>query len=161
MSYESANDDSVYISEQRFAHGLAPNLDTTLTDFRLSYVVLVVLGSQRVTPVSASMAQEMDYGKTLELLLERGANPNLAAINGATPLHLASAIYGKPALVRILLKHGADANARDRYGQVRLFDAMLTSEVECVEALMEGGADPTIPTWTGQRLLLCILLRLL
>lgn len=101
----------------------------------------MVLGAQRAIPASVGARNSTDHVATLELLLARGADPNLPAINGATPLHFATAIYGRPDLARILLAHGADVSARDRYGQTPLFDAMLTDELECVELLIEAGTD--------------------
>ena len=48
------------------------------------------------------------------LLLEAGANPDLASPHH-TPLHVAGH-YGSPAMVRLLLEHGADPGRRDRQG---------------------------------------------
>ncbi|KZV91567.1 hypothetical protein EXIGLDRAFT_676002 [Exidia glandulosa HHB12029] len=124
--------------------GSAPDLLATLTDFRISYVTLVVFGSQRTTPLVASAKESMDHAAALKVLLSYGADLSLRAINDATPLHFASAIKGRPDLVRILLAHGADINAQDKYGQTALFDAMLTDELECVEILLEAGADTKI-----------------
>jgi ankyrin repeat protein len=45
------------------------------------------------------------------LLLEAGANPNLRDFTGITPLHVAATIY-QPALMPLLVSHGADVNAR-------------------------------------------------
>ncbi|KZV87520.1 hypothetical protein EXIGLDRAFT_652113 [Exidia glandulosa HHB12029] len=129
--------------------GRAPDLLETLTDFRISYVALVILGSQRTRPGSAATQQSMDHAAALDVLLSYGADLSLRAINGATPLHFASAIYGRPDLVRILLAHGADVNAQDKYGQTPLFDAMLTDELECVEILLEAGTDTTIRSADG------------
>lgn len=45
-------------------------------------------------------------------LLDRGADPNLAAAHGVTPLH-AAVIRGSEELARMLLEAGADPSARD------------------------------------------------
>ncbi|EJD51619.1 hypothetical protein AURDEDRAFT_120897 [Auricularia subglabra TFB-10046 SS5] len=129
--------------------GRAPYLKSTFTPFRLSYVALVIIGAQRVTARTPEAAKMLDHAATLRVLLALGADASLPAINGATPLHLASCLRGRPELVRILIQYGVDVNARDRYGQSPIFDAMLSNEVECVEALMEGGADVSLVNADG------------
>ena len=51
------------------------------------------------------------YGceRLVQLLLERGANPNKASLSGNTPL-LRAVWYGRAEVVQILLEHGADPN---------------------------------------------------
>jgi len=46
-----------------------------------------------------------------ELVLSKGANPNVIDENGWTPLHEA-ALHGRPEIARLLIKRGADVNAR-------------------------------------------------
>ncbi|KAH9066250.1 ankyrin repeat-containing domain protein [Lactarius vividus] len=48
-----------------------------------------------------------------QLLLERGGNANAQRKDNWTPLHAAS-YFGRPGIVRILLDHGAEANAENR-----------------------------------------------
>ena len=90
-------------------------------------------GSNGWTPLM--MAIEGDQPKTLEVLLENGANPNKQTeLDGFTPLHLAVdyAIDGmiqnnksKPfpepiECIRILLKYGADITIKDNSGKTPL-----------------------------------------
>lgn len=52
----------------------------------------------------------------IELLLENGANPNLQADTGHTPLHKASYTPGKNEIVKKLLKYGANPYIKDKRG---------------------------------------------
>lgn len=76
-----------------------------------------------------------------QLLLEHGADPNLASDEGDTPLHLAAYI-GSTRLVSLLLKAGANVNAVDKKGSVPA--AMAAEHHDCVklwQLLYEFGAD--------------------
>jgi ankyrin repeat protein len=116
-------------------------------------------------------------------LLDHGADPNIGAA-GFTPLHWASTswegfasnpVYGfedpmsgipdrqaKLRLVKALLAHGADVNARitkrlpsfatgysDTVGATPLLLAASVDDVEMMRLLLEAGADPKIPTATN------------
>jgi ankyrin repeat protein len=62
---------------------------------------------------------------------------------GFTPLHMASGSgHGKDgSVVRFLLEHGADVNARSRGGQTPLHDASYGGALEVVRLLLEHGAN--------------------
>ena len=85
------------------------------------------------------------YGMTVEELLKRGANPNIAAASGDTPL--AGAAYsGNLAAVEALLKSGAKVEARDYQGGTALVSAVLEGRTEVVKALLQRGASTRV-TW--------------
>jgi len=48
-------------------------------------------------------------------LLAAGANPNVKDLDGKTPLHIAAEQCNAD-IAELLLKHGADPNARDEHG---------------------------------------------
>ena len=62
---------------------------------------------------------------------------------GSTPLHLASAGYkeGYPDLVRLLLEHGADAQARNIDGQTASEVARGPKRQEIVQLLFQHAAQ--------------------
>jgi hypothetical protein len=87
----------------------------------------------------------------VRLLLERGADPTLADQNGWTPL-IAATVRGHLEVVRSLLGHPtADStiNYRLADGATALWRACMYGRGGMVRALLESGADPTIPTNSG------------
>lgn len=58
--------------------------------------------------------------------------------------------HGDTARVIEFLKHGADVNARDKYGSTPLHWATYYGHVEVVRLLLEWGADPTVRDKDGK-----------
>jgi uncharacterized protein len=96
------------------------------------------------------------------LLLDTRANPNLIDESGYAALHYAASDADAAGLVRALLGHGADPNARTTRdtrknttsgvsvkGATPLFLAASLGNVETARALVSGGADPLITTDNG------------
>jgi ankyrin repeat protein len=127
-------------------------------------------------PTALTLATGNGHFELAAYLLDRGANPNLAA-GGRTPLHEITWVrkpgYGEnmPApsgsgnmdslqLVRKLVAHGADVNARmtknpilgfniaetnlPRTGATPFLMAARTADLELMQLLLELGADPTL-----------------
>jgi len=57
----------------------------------------------------------------------------------ATPLHIA-AFKDKPDVAEVLLDHGADPNARDKFGLTALHVAAMRGNMDLVRRLVEVGA---------------------
>ena len=76
------------------------------------------------------------------MLLASGATPTWRhPCGGTTPLHVA-AEHGNVDALKLLLDHGADPNAEDRYHATPLVCAAQCGSAECHAALLEAGADP-------------------
>lgn len=83
----------------------------------------------------------------LELLLQRGANPDATDSNGASPLHLVDHDHTQ---ARVLCQYGADTTLRDKQGLTPLHKACRAGHLAVVQALCgEGGADPNATTAPG------------
>lgn len=80
----------------------------------------------------------------LRLLFQAGARLEVIDTDGV-PLHMTPASNGYVGLLKILLDHGADANARHPYfDRPVLFEAISAWQngAETVQALLDHGADP-------------------
>lgn len=55
-----------------------------------------------------------------------------------------SAYHGHVNIVRLLLQHQADPNRLNDRGQSPLAGVVFKNERECIEALLEGGANPEL-----------------
>ena len=77
----------------------------------------------------------------IQLLLDRGANPNKSQKYGVTPLHKA-AHHGHKAVIKLLLDKGADPNGSDQDGWTALHWATYCDHKDVVKLLLERGADP-------------------
>ncbi len=77
----------------------------------------------------------------VELLLDRGLDPNAHEGQGATPLHLACHENSNDATVEVLLSRGADARAVDVFGATPLHWAAMHHRAGAVALLLRAGAD--------------------
>ncbi len=78
--------------------------------------------------------------KTVEYLLEMGADPNVSNGNGQTPLYLAIDKSMGNELIKVLLEAGADANTGSPY-YTPLEMAIRKRNIEMAQILLDSGAD--------------------
>ncbi|NXG30426.1 ASZ1 protein, partial [Dromaius novaehollandiae] len=90
-------------------------------------------------------ASEEKILKTVELLLSRNADPNLACRRQMTPLMYA-ARKGYPQVVAILVAHGSHVNAQDENGYSALAWAARHGHKNVIFKLLELGADKNLQT---------------
>ena len=74
-------------------------------------------------------------------LLRAGADPNLAARNGDTPL-IAAARIGYTQAAHWLLGRNAKVDAANRMGETALIIAVQQRQIPMIKLLLERGADP-------------------
>ena len=81
----------------------------------------------------------VEYHKdVVRVLLNAGADPNIADDVGDTPLHVAAA-YGHKMVVEMLLNAGADANMENNNRETPLYWAKRHSQKDAIKRL--GGAS--------------------
>lgn len=86
---------------------------------------------------------------TAQLLLDRGANPNLADPAGWTPFIHAVYAGANPELLQLLIARGADINARNDRGVTALYLSSSVGREEQVRFLLNKGADAQLATTSG------------
>ena len=95
-----------------------------------------------VTPLS--LACQNGNTAMVELLLERGADPNTVTRGGETVL-MTAARTGKPGPVKALIARGARVDAKERRGQTALMWAAAEGHAEAVGLLIRSNADFRTP----------------
>eukprot|EP01045_Picozoa_sp_COSAG04_P000823 COSAG04_NODE_23_length_37908_cov_41.289825_17_plen_545_part_00 len=103
---------------------------------------------QMYKSTALSRAVANNQKPAVQLLLERGANPNLADNEELTPL-MEAAVNGFPPLLQLLLKHKADIDAKHQLGTAFHFGCG-TDHADCVEVLVSAGCDIHIKNDQGR-----------
>jgi ankyrin repeat protein len=86
------------------------------------------------------VASQTGHAEVAEKLLADGVNPN--AVNGTNSALIIAIRSRKPAVVKVLLSHGANANLAAGTGITPLSWAVRTGDLELIKALVQAGADP-------------------
>lgn len=81
-----------------------------------------------------------DHNKMIQLLVAHGANVNIQASSGATPLFWA-VLRDQKDDEKFLLDHGANPNLTNIYGDTPLICAVQLGYLSLVQPLVEKGAD--------------------
>ncbi len=87
----------------------------------------------------------------IERFLAEGGSVDTRNVEGRTLL-MAAAIYSWPKIVRLLLEHSADPNARDNQGRTPLHHA-ATSSLDSVKLLLVAGANAKARDTEGKSVL--------
>uniref|UniRef100_A0ACD5VMG5 Uncharacterized protein n=1 Tax=Avena sativa TaxID=4498 RepID=A0ACD5VMG5_AVESA len=127
-------------------HHAAGKGSCKVTEFILSKGVPVDLDCGRGTPLYMAATNEQD--KTLKILLDHHANPNII-ISGAGVSLLSALIYRSLKCLKLLIKAGADVNCKGSMVTPLIFATMQGGYTDYIKLLLKAGADPNIPDDVG------------
>lgn len=128
--------DAFFVSEEEPAFYW---LADSFTDF-LAMLVYDFCDERDQETLPAFQLVERGQLSGVEHYLGHGGAVEARNARGHTLL-MAAAIYQWPRVVKLLLEHGADANARDHEGRTPLHHAAVHS-IDSVKLLLVAGADP-------------------
>lgn len=100
------------------------------------------------TPLCAAVGCSIP--KTAQLLIDHGADVNMAGEGGVTPLMAAAEVRFGQRMAIMLLKAGADPNIRDLSGKAALYYAVYCGNLHMTKRLLKAGADPYIKDNYGE-----------
>jgi ankyrin repeat protein len=100
-------------------------------------------------PTPLFMACELGNVDVASILLDGGANPNLAGDDGETPLHVA-AFESNLDCARLLIDRKANVRAKTDEGKTVLMNAAQAGSVPIVDRLIEAGADAAVADAMGR-----------
>ena len=107
------------------------------------------VGGIEITTTPLCVAAENGFKDVVKLLLDAGAEPNIADGYGDTPLYSATKNRHTD-VVKLLLDAGVEPNMPDKYGDTPLKLAVHNGRKEMVEVLVERGAEPNIRDNSGR-----------
>ena len=85
----------------------------------------------------------------LRFLLDNGGDPNVATLNGLTPLS-GAALRGDVDAMRLLIDKGATIDAKNSAGATALMAAATNGSPRAVQLLLEKGADANVRSKLGE-----------
>ena len=102
-----------------------------------------------------TLAMVRDWFQLAQILLEKGADVNVASYNGKTPLHIlleCRRINEDEALnhARLLFERGTEVNKRDKQKQTPLHLTMVQDWFQLARILLEKGADVNEASYNGK-----------
>ena len=86
------------------------------------------------------VAAHLGHKDVVQLLLDKGADPNKTNYDGWTPLH-GAASRGHTNVVQLLLERGADPIKSDNYGHTPQYKAVVNGHKGVVQCLLDKGVD--------------------
>ena len=109
----------------------------------------LIMAARREVQETKSTEAEPGH-EIMQMLLEKGANPNARGAWERTALMFANT----PAKVDLLVRNRADVEAKDKYGETALMNAASRGDAAVVSALISHGADVNSTDQKGDTALL-------
>ena len=94
-------------------------------------------------------ACRMGNEDAISVLLNAGADPNIAHADGYISLHGAIKKGCSKEVLEAIISHGADVNATNKANNTALMCACLDGNIDAIYVLLQAGADPNIAHANG------------
>ena len=94
-------------------------------------------------------ACRMEHTAAIPILLNAGADPNIADADGDTSLHYAARNYLCTEALQTIISHGGDVNATSKNNATALMIACRMRNTPAIHVLLDAGADPNIADADG------------
>ena len=127
------------------------------TMMNMSAIFHVICGSWFFSPKNRLTKQQAEGRKLMKVknehmeiflkLIDLGCDVNIRDVAGFTPFHHCCCVFATEEtleMAEMLLKKGADINAKSRFGNTALQEATDAHRYDLVKFLLENGADPYI-----------------
>jgi cytohesin len=131
IAYRIANSGELAVVRVLLEHGV----DVNAKEFKLHYDNSTPLHDALNNPGLGTLPSS--YSSVVQLLRRPWTDDR------NTPLHIASD-SGELAVVRVLLEHGVDVNAKDKGNSTPLHNALKEGHVDIAQLLLQRGADPEV-----------------
>jgi ankyrin repeat protein len=112
-------------------------LSLAITAFAALALLPAIVNADTVELLEATRANDVAL---VSSLLDAGVDPNAAAANGVTALHVAAS-FGYAELSQVLVKAGADIDAPGPGGNTPLMLAAQDGHLDIVQLLIDADAD--------------------
>ena len=138
--------------------GAAERISFFVNDARSGHLDQVRKGLDEGIPVDSVDAVDQtaliaaaskDQIEIAQLLLDRGAKPDLSDPAGWTALIHATYFGARPELLSLLVQKGADVNHQNDRGATALYLAAASGREDTVRRLLALGANPSLATRSG------------
>jgi len=118
-------------------------LERRESGMRFNSMLNVICGYKQLTAFSGN-PPVFGHLETAKVLLKYGVNVHARDVAGYTALHFCTNLNSSQTTLKIgelLLQHGADINARNRFGCCPLHEPVMSGDEAAVIFLLEHGAD--------------------
>lgn len=88
------------------------------------------------------IATDSNQYKIMELLLKKGADPNIISLDKRAPLHMAS--QKNISYVKLLLEYGANVNVLDKDNWTPLRQSIVCKKYDITKLLLQNGANDDV-----------------
>jgi ankyrin repeat protein len=116
-------------------------------------IALAPGGALAAGPVPLADAAERGDLAAIRTLVGQGTDVNAARVDGTTALH-AAVHADRLDVADLLLKAGASASVKDRYGITPLYLASVNGSAEMIRRLLDAGGDPDTTDAGGETALM-------